>query len=184
MERRSTIEFATGELRLNDHEGSVDVNNYKTKITVNQLKGPLKLSNFDGTVSLQNIEGGLQLSSHKGQMSVSRSKGRLQFESGDNNTVIEDFDGSIKGKSGQGAIVVRSEGKINVNLRSNQGRIDIQAKGSGATVNVGSKDGPLYLPNYFKLTRYANMKVMSGRLRGGSGGQIYVRTESGSVKLR
>lgn len=174
----------TGSVSVNDHVGNLKLDTYSARVDVNKLNGASNIQNFSGVTKVVSSETNMNLSAQKGSVVLDATKGKLDFDNLRASIRLNNFEGGIRGQSGQGDFEATIIGKADVRVRSKEGKVKVQTKSSGAFINVGSKEGALYTPRHLKLTRYANIKVINGHLRGANPGRIFVRTESGAVTVR
>lgn len=178
------VSHQEGQVMVTGYKGSVDIDTYKGKIIAQDTQGPVVIDNFVGESIISNSDGDVALSSFKGSMKVNKGKGRIDFANERGILNISGFSGDVRGRSEQGAVIANLNSSSNVRITTEQGNVSLRLPGSGASVNLGTEDGAFYVPNYLRLTRLPNLKLMRGRLRGKNPGNIYVRTESGSIRVR
>ncbi|MCB0415675.1 MAG: DUF4097 family beta strand repeat protein [Bdellovibrionales bacterium] len=173
-----------GEIMIKGREGDIQVETYRSQVVINSAVGKVNVNNYSGKTELVKTDAEITLASHKGQTRVQDSQGKLNFKNGISPLKIESFEGEVRGDSEQGAVVARLKGELNVRIHSVEGPVDISTRNSGARVNLGTINGQFNVAPYLKLTRYRSIKVMSGRLRGEKKGYVFVRTESGQIRIR
>lgn len=173
-----------GTLMVTGRKGSVDLDLYQAKTDISNVEGRMNIENFSGETELKDSEGELVFTSFRGDSRIANVKGRLQFDNGNSPLHIERFDGEVRGNSKQGAVHVNVVGRANVRVQSETGPVHLRLAGSGAWVNVGSREGDLHVPNNLKLTRLPSQQIRTGRLPGSGGGSVFVRTGSGDVRIR
>jgi hypothetical protein len=173
-----------GAIKVKNRKGAVAIDSYLAKVELENLQGQVDLENFTGESKVEKIEGNLTLTSFRGSTKVAGVKGRLEFKSGNSTMNIADFQGELRGKSLQGPVTVEVLGEADVKLESQEGAVNLKLANSGAYVNLGTSEGSLWVPNFLKLTRLPNQQIRTGRLRGSNGGNIFVRTTTGDVRVR
>lgn len=181
---RVQVNHQKGTIRLNDVKGDADVDTYAGKVVVNGLEGVLKLKNFNGTSDVLKVDGQVDFITYGGKLKVSGGKGRVEYTNEKGKVTLDKFEGRVRGVSEQGSLSATLVGNSNVRVTSNEGSVSLRMLNSSASVNAGSKEGPLNTPQYLRLTRLPNLRLVRGRLRGKNPGQVYVRTESGPIRIR
>ncbi|MDB2426133.1 DUF4097 family beta strand repeat-containing protein, partial [bacterium] len=174
----------SGIARLQNYKGSLYFKSYKAKVFLENSEGDVELDNFMGQSQVTEFKGDINLESRLGQVKVSKGEGKLDFKLGRAKINIDNFDGSIRGKSGQGQVTGVLKGDVDVRVRTDEGSVNLKLPRSGAQLDLGTKEGDFRVPSFLKLTRYSFIKVVKGRLRGPSRGNVFVRTKSGSIKIR
>lgn len=178
------VNHQKGVVRLSSIKGDVDVDTYAGKVIVEGLEGALKLKNFSGCSSVVKVDGQVDYITYGGSLKVSGGKGRLEFSNEKGKVSLEKFEGRVRGVSEQGSLFATLVGNSNVRVTSKEGAVSLRMLNSSASVNAGSKEGVLNAPQYLRLTRLPNLRLVRGRLRGKNPGQVYVRTESGAIRIR
>ncbi|MCB0342413.1 MAG: hypothetical protein H6626_03765 [Pseudobdellovibrionaceae bacterium] len=172
-----------GQLNVEDHKGAVFVKTYDANVRAKKVEGPFSVENFSGVTNLDEVEGSIYLTAFKSPTVVENVKGRIEFKNGQGSLKILDHEGAIRGHSGEGTVSVAVKGEADVRIKTEQGEVSLRAPGSGAWANLGTEEGTLYVPNYLKLNRYPSLKVREGRLKGQRSGRLFVRTQSGNIRL-
>jgi hypothetical protein len=173
-----------GVIHVKDHKGAVNIDSYLAKVDLENLNGQVELENFTGESKVERIEGALTMTSFRGSTKVAGVKGHMEFKNGNSSMNIADFQGELRGKSLQGPVTVEVLGEADVKVESQEGAVNLKLANSGAYVNLGTADGALLVPSFLKLTRLANQQIRTGRLHGSNGGNIFVRTTTGDVRVR
>ncbi len=178
------ISNSEGTITVRNHKGAVEIDSYLAKVDLENINGQIQLENFTGESKLAKIEGGLTLTSFRGTTRVAGIKGRIEYKNGNSPLHIDDLEGELRGKSLQGSVFAEINGEADVKVESQEGAVNLKLANSGAYVNLGTTDGSLQVPSFLKLTRLPNQQIRTGRLRGSQGGNIFVRTTSGDVRVR
>lgn len=173
-----------GQLTLKDIKGDVVFDGYNNKISATQVSGNMRLKNFSGSSRVISFNGQIDFETYNGRLQVDKSEGRVEFFSDRGKIFLNQFKGDIKGKSDQGSISASLVGNTDVRIRSKDASVSLRLPNSAANINVGTKEGSLQAPKFLRLTRLPSLRVIRGRLRGKNPGQVYVRTESGSIRIR
>ena len=160
------VSMVEGSLTVVKRKGNVQVDSYEAKLNLARMEGDMRIQNFVGRTFIQENKGELDISSFKGVSKVTKGEGQVNFSNGRGSLTIDKFEGQIRGKSDEGKVRVVVKGEADVRVRSKDGAISVKAPGSGAYVNAGTKDGRMAVPNYLKSTRYPNLRVATGRMRG------------------
>lgn len=173
-----------GSMKVSQHKGQILIGSYRSTVLLNEVEGDVELENFAGKSQLFKVKGAVRYKGFKGALRLSDSEGDVQFESRQAGIQLAKHQGDIKGRSAEGRVGLDLQGKVNVNVRSQAGEISLKLRGSGASVNLGSREGLIYAPSYLRTTSYPTLRVKQGRLRGREQGRVFVRTESGVIRLR
>ena len=170
-----------GSLTVTQRKGQMELESVNARIHLKDVKGDVNMENFNAKTVITGAEGKMKVASRKGMTVIRRSQGRINFENGQSKFKVKDFEGDIKGHSTQGRVEAHLKGQSSVRIMSDKATVSIHWPGSGATVNVGTEDGKLYVPQYLREVRLPNLKQRRGRLRGQQAGSIFVRTETGNI---
>ena len=173
-----------GSVIVRDRKGQVKVDSYLAKVRIENVEGKIDLQNFTGESRVENVTGDVHFNTFKGASHLTSVKGRIEFKNGIAPLRIEKFEGELRGRSGQGAVYADVRGVADVRVESAEGAVNLKMNSSGAWVNLGTAEGTLAVPGFLKLTRLSSQQIRSGRLRGSSGGSVFVRTTSGDIRLR
>lgn len=179
-----TITNQEGSVVVRNRKGAVKIDSYRARVEVQNIEGKFDIENFVGESRVQNVIGNVSLNSYKGTSKMSNIKGRLEFKNGNSPLHIDKFEGELRGRSAQGAVYAEIKGEADVRLESAEGAVNLQLPTSGAWVNLGTTEGLLAVPAFLKLTRLPTQQIRTGRLKGSSGGSIFVRTTSGDIRIR
>ena len=171
-----------GSVAVVDHKGKMAIESYSSKISVKESEGPLSIMNFAGSTSIDSHGGPLELNGYQGAFAVNKGRGRIDFDVDRASLKIAARDGDLRGKSMQGPVTASLTGEAEVRITTTEGNVSLSLN-SGAQVNVGTDDGQIYAPNYLRVSR-GSTKTVHGRLSGKGSGNVYVRSQSGSIRLR
>ncbi len=181
---RVQVNHQKGVIRLRAIKGDADVDTYSGKVVVDGLEGVLKLKNFNGASDILKVNGQVDFVTYDGKLKVSGGKGRVEYANEKGKISLDKFEGQVRGVSEQGSLSATLVGASNVRVTSKEGAVSLRMLNSSASINAGSKEGALNTPQYLRLTRLPNLRLVRGKLRGKNPGQVYVRTESGSIRIR
>lgn len=173
-----------GVLKIVDRSGAIGVDTYKVVTEFNKIKGPIHVQNFSGKSKIAETDGKIDIYSYSGSFDVADGKGQIQFESDRGKIYVKKYEGDLTSETDIGSVYATLLGQARVKIKSRQGNVSLSLPNSGANVNVGTEKGSLNVPNYLRLTRLPNLQLMTGRLRGKNSGRVYVRTESGGIRIR
>lgn len=174
-----------GEVKISEHKGDVEIESYQLNLNLEKVKGGIRIENFVGKAFLSSIRGPIQLISFKGPIEVWQSQGSLTFDHYYSPLKIQNWRGSLKGKSLNGDIEAILLGRAAAFVETEVGNIMIRAVNSGAYVRATFKEGTLLAPYYFKRLRLeGGWKRKSGVLRRGQPGKIVVKSRKGNIRIR
>ena len=176
--------ISRGKLDIEQAQGSIEVNSFLGDVTILKSKAEVRLENFGGKTLLAQTEGDMSLVVKRSDLEVTGHKGKVDIQSDQKKVVIRQLEGTLKADSQLGDIDAEIIGEADVRVKADRSNVTIKHKSSGASLNIGSKEGQLTTARYLKLTRYPSIKVIRGRLRGDSKGRIFVRTKTGNVVVR
>jgi len=179
-----TVTTQEGSIKVKGRSGAVKVDAYQAKIDIENIQGELAVHNFTGETTIDNIQGKVAMSTYKGATKVAGVKGQMEFKNGLSPLKIERFEGELRGRTGQGAVIADIRGQADVRLESAEGLVDLRLPASGAWVNLGTAEGSLAVPSFLKTTRLPSQQIRTGRLRGANSGSVFVRTTSGDIRIR
>lgn len=175
-----------GEVNVQDHGGRVSADSYTGTMALKDIQGDVEASLFSGPVILEKVRGFSTLTSQVGPAKVAQGSGTLQFENGKGSLSVQGFQGRIDGQNQDGAVNIQMTLDSEVDIKSKAGRIQVQATpGSGASVNLFTVDGDIFVPNELRVNKLSSEKSVRGRLRGESQrSSIFVRSQDGSIIVK
>jgi hypothetical protein len=174
----------TGEVAVSQHNGPVALDTYDVKASIRGVAGDLDVQNFKGRTDVAACEGKVEIQSYSGEFEVSKGKGQIHFESERGRLAISGYEGDLDSETDIGSVRAVLVGQSRVKIKTRQGNVSLRMPNSGANVNVGSEKGYLNVPKHLRYTRLPNLRLMTGRLKGKNSGRVYVRTETGEIRLR
>ena len=175
-----------GEITLVDQSGKIQTDSYNANVSIRNLNGDLEAQAFAGTLSLEKTKGFASLNTQQANVKVAQSSGSLQFENGKGPLTIQGYQGRVEGQTGEGTVNLSFLAESELNLKAKSGRITIQAPpNSGASVNLSTTEGDIFVPKELKVNRLGAEKNVRGRLRGETPkGLVLVRSQEGSIVLK
>jgi hypothetical protein len=178
----STLE---GDVTVSNHQGRVKLDNYNAKVMLSQVEGSMQLENFSGHMTVDKSKGDISLRASKGRSEVRDHKGRLEFDLAQGDVSINNLEGAIRGQADQGQVTATIKGPADMKVRTDAAKVTVLvAKASGARVDLGTQDGNFSVTFPMRYDRIEKMKIMKGQLSGKDGGLIFVRTQSGDVRMK
>ncbi len=172
-----------GSVKVLRHQGQVQMSTFNGVLSLERVVGRIEVENFSGETSVAQSEGEVILAGFEARQSVVGGSGRIEFNNQRSPLRVEGFSGELRGESVQGEVVASLRGEVNVRVLTKEAAVHLQLPGSGARVNIGSQAGNIQSPSFLRVDQFPNLRVARGRLRGSDGGQVYVRTESGAIRL-
>lgn len=182
---KNSLYLRSGNMSLSQIKGRVKIESYNASQNLSEIEGVLDMDNFMGPLVVQSSQASLNLRQQKGYAEFKNIEGDIQYELGEASLKVLNLKGNLNGKAESGSLVAEIQESPNIRVRSVDGPITLGVKKSSARVNIGSVKGQLIAPSYLKKQQWSTIKTLSGRLRGnGSGGSVYVRTESANIRIR
>lgn len=173
-----------GSYKVISHKGNQEINAFSLETDIAKSEGDLFLENFSKAAKIREHVGHLSLKLNGGELDVENGEGNIQFENQEAKLRIVRQDGKVKGQNVSGLLNLRLGSKSRYSIRSDDGDVNVYVGGdSGAWVNIGSTEGDLYHPSYLEQQRLPSLKLTRGRLRGSTGGSLFVRTKKSNVKV-
>ncbi|HWU43960.1 MAG TPA: hypothetical protein VN132_11000 [Bdellovibrio sp.] len=175
-----------GDISIQDHTGRVNADTYAGSMSLKNIQGDVDASLFTGPLLAEKVRGFCALNSQIGPAKVLQGTGTLQFENGKGGFNISGFQGRIDGQNQEGSVSLQMALDSEVDIKSKAGRIQVQAPpSSGASVNLLTIDGDIFVPNELRVNKLSSEKSVRGRLRGeGQRGSIFVRSQDGSIVVK
>ncbi|MEO0334785.1 MAG: hypothetical protein AAF202_00205 [Pseudomonadota bacterium] len=173
-----------GKVTISNHKGPISLDTYEVSANLKSIEGDLNVQNFKGSTSVSGAEGKVAIQSYSGQFEVSKGKGQISFASERGKIAVSSYEGDLDSETDIGSVRAVLVGQSRVKIKTRQGNVSLRMPDSGANVNVGSETGYLNVPKHLRFTRLPNLRLMTGRLKGKNSGRVFVRTETGEIKLR
>lgn len=178
-----SLSLQNGQIKVGQHVGELKIDAYKASTQISKLTGELNLESFSGTVELAQHKGGANVLLHKGAFNVAKSFGAYGFKSEKAQINLKSHKGELKGRLGAGSMSARLIGTQNVQINTKAAPVTLKVASTGARADIGTLEGYLTLPRQLARARVGSMTVSKGKMSGSDGGTVYVRTESGNIKL-
>lgn len=180
------INLQKGDINVFDHIGKVSTDGYAGNSTIKNVQGDIDAQLFSGNLTVDKVRGALNLNAQQSSSKVTQSSGGIQFENGKGALSIQGYKGRIEGQTGDGALTVNFLGESELNIKSKSGRVNIQTPAnSGASVNLLTIDGDIFVPKELSVIRLSSEKSVRGRLRGeAQKASIIVRSQEGSINVK
>ncbi len=175
-----------GDVNVQDHTGKVNADAYAGSMTLKNIQGDVDASLFTGPLLVEKVRGFSSLTSQIGPAKVVQGTGTLQFENGKGGLNIQGFQGRVDGQNQEGSVTVQMVLDSEIDIKSKAGRIQVQSPaGSGASVNLFTVEGDIFVPNELRVNKLSSEKSVRGRLRGeGQRGSIFVRSQDGAIIVK
>lgn len=178
------ISVQEGNADIAQHTGALNLESYSGKLIVKETKGPLSLVNFMGLSDFTGHTGSVELSGYQGTFSGQKVKGRVEFDVDRSTVKLNPIDGQLRGKSQQGPIIATLEGESEVRINTVEGNVSLGFVNSGAQLSLTTDTGQIVAPSFLNVARNTDQRSLRGRLKGSVPGQVYVKSQSGSIRIR
>lgn len=180
-----TASILNGGMTLTNHQNRVNLDLYTGELTVKSMTGDLAAVVWKGEVSLEKVNGALNLKQHQGNVKTTAGVGSINFDIGRATAQFNDFKGRIDGLLQDGAVGMKLAPEPEVHVRSESGKVTVNAGDTSSFVSISTEDGELFPPPSLKVGKLKGSKVLKGRLKGAkAGGRIDVVAQAGQVYLR
>jgi hypothetical protein len=175
-----------GEISVTDHVGRVNADGYSGTMKLTNIQGDIDASMFSGQLNIEKVRGFLSLSTQQATGKVNQGSGTIQFENGKGSLSLQGFQGRLEGQNQDGTVSINMAMDSEVDVKSKAGRINITPPAaSGASVNLYTVDGEIFVPNELKVNKLSSEKSVRGRLRGTTQrGSISVRSQEATILVK
>lgn len=176
----------SGDSQITQHNGALKIDTYQGKLTVQNLRGDVDARLFAGNLLLENVQGFIKTSTQSANAKIHSSTGAIQFDNGTGAISVQPLNGRMEGTTREGALDVKMALDSEVDIRSQSGKVTLQAPpSSGATVRLISVEGEIFPPSELKVVRQSAERTARGKLRGDAQrGSIFVRSQDGAIVLK
>ncbi len=179
------ISLHEGELDINKFSGSLDIDSYAARLALRKLEGRIKIENFQGRLTIDESKADVSLKTVQGKNTIDDLNGTLDFDNNKGEIMFSQAEGTVQGKSQGGTIDGKIRGPVEVRIRGDEPRVNLQLqKGAGARVDIGTSKGQLSSPLALKSERLENLKLLRGQINGARQASVFVRLQSGDIRLR
>jgi hypothetical protein len=184
-EGESHLTLQEGKLSLSERHGRTFIDCFNVDLNLQNIEGDVQLDNFAGKSQLTELNGQLQLRAGSGALTLNHAHGSLEYRVEKGALTVGDFTGPVRGTSETANVHVAVEDPVDVRLKAQDGHLTVGLpQGSGANVNIETKEGELILPRTINVKRGENDRVAMGDIPGSGHGSIYIRTETASVHVK
>lgn len=175
-----------GEIQIQNVSGKVQLDTHQASVVIRDMNGDLDLVNFAGDTVLDKSKGNFDLNFNQGTTKVLTSSGSLEFETGKGVLTSQGFQGRIEGQSQEGTINVVMASEQDLSVKTQTGKVVVTpSANSGASLNLTTVEGDIYVPSYLKVNRDGASKFLRGRLRGDvQKGHLSIRSQEGSILIK
>lgn len=195
-------------VRASWRQGEVDINRWNKDVDLLLLDGKLRIADTRGKIQIQGARLNMSVLRHEGEVNftadvgqgiVEASKGILKIQLMDGGLQLRAFQGEFFWNS-QRAVLDATNGQGQWNLVTNKGPIKVQMAGrsevdiqsdsapvkvawhkGAAKAFLSSKTGLIKAPPIAKVTREEGIKKWLAQWGEGQLGQVFVKTQSGSI---
>lgn len=166
-----------GEIRIKGESGQVSLERDMGPLNLNWLKGQIALLNCQGKIHLDSSDSELKVRGGGGQLSVQMQKGQAQ---------VSDFKGEIDGRTDQVHWLLSEAAPANVNLVNERGTVGMLWQSGGAKVFLTSTQGSIDIlhSDFLSSETRDGHQVAQGTKLARNMGQVFIRTESGTIRWR
>lgn len=157
------LQLGEGEVQIGDHGGGLDLKGEKGKLSLQGVRGRVNLNWLQGTIEAHRVSGEMDIDLLTGRAVLTRVEGRLLAKGVESSWFIQAGEGAdVEVKSTSGPVRIKPpKGKVKVFLSSAQGSIQVHKP-----LSVELRDG---------------IRVVESSHQKPSLGQVFVRTESGTI---
>ncbi len=172
----------SGDVRISNISGRVEVNATSGDLWVKRIKGNLHLESTSGDMEIFKVEGDLVVRGTSSDLEMSAITGDVEISSTSGNTSVEEIAGSVRiGKTSGDVYLDRIRGNIQVS--SSSGDLIIDQVEGGLDLETSSGDIEVkteILPQYEYHAETSSGSI-DFRLPEDSDAQITLKTSSGSI---
>ncbi|MEK2688811.1 DUF4097 family beta strand repeat-containing protein [Bdellovibrio sp. GT3] len=175
-----------GEISVADHVGRVNADGYSGAMNLKNIQGDVDASMFSGQLNLEKVRGFVSLTTQQATGKVNQGSGTIQFENGKGSLSLQAFQGRLEGQNQDGNVTINMTLDSEVDVKSKAGRVNIiSPAASGASVNLYTVDGEIFVPNELRVSKLSSEKSVRGRLRGtAQRGSISVRGQETTIQVK
>ncbi len=180
------IYLQKGDVLVQDHSGKVKVDAYNGTVAIRNVTGDVDASLFAGQLQVEKVNGFLNLTTQQSNSKVNTSTGTLQFENGKGSLSVQSYQGRIEGVSQDGSVSITTAIDSEVDVKTKMAKVTVQTPpGSGASLNLVTEEGDLFVPSELKVVKNKMQKSVRGRLRGDAQrGSVFVRSQEGTISVK
>lgn len=178
------LQLAQARVEISKHSGRLDLRGESGRLVLNEIDGFADVHWLRGDVVAQKMKGGGRIESTAGQWRLAKLEGAWSAKLGEGSAGLEAIGGIFKGEGAAASWEVKMPSIGEVEILSASGDVRVDALGPEGKIFLSSRDGKIIVPPSFAIEDRDGIKVVE---RGGakSGrGQIFVRTQSGSITWR
>lgn len=175
----------TGDVKAINRKGKMELESFSGRVNIDGGAGALRIENFAGDTTVKGYDGALEWHANRGVGKITGGQGKMDFQTEKGTLTVTDYKGDLRGQSSQGSIQADLISPSQVRITTTEAPVSLKVVGSGAMVNLISEEGAIAAPNFLEKVSASAGKQVRGRLKSGSGeGQIFVKTTTGTIRLR
>jgi DUF4097 and DUF4098 domain-containing protein YvlB len=164
---------ASGDLRVEDVEGAVHLENGNGSIEVRGVRGalaarsegggirvasvagPVTLTTRGGGISVERVRGDVRVSTERGRIELEDVEGRVELESQRGGIQVEELAGPVRARSERGAIEVEFVAEPSGVIETGRGSIHVEVpEGSGFALDAQTERGEIDLDGDFLVAQF------------------------------
>lgn len=185
-ENRSSVAvtMGQGQVSIQDQMGAVLVEGVKSDININGVQGNVDVSVLNGNVVIEKTNGSVKLQHFQGGAEVKQVAAGLSFRVGKAGLVAAGVRGHLDGLTDEGNVSVQLSSDLDGTIRSNTGRVVLDAKNSGTFLALRSEEGEISGLKNVKPGKDRGAQVLKTRMKGDEGGRFEVNSQKGNIIVK
>lgn len=171
---------------VREHSGPLEIQGQSGRVNLVRNHGETNLNWFGGTVFVDDCHGNVRLETSTADVTVRGGKGKLALQMGKGSARIMGFGGQVQGWGDQTKWELAASAPADLNITTVTGPVGVNWLTGGAKVFLTSNRGSIQFPQsgFLKVGDREGRRVVEGVKTSKSMGQVFIRTESGSIRWR
>jgi hypothetical protein len=181
---RVNLQAGRGDVLVTDFNGDLTVRGEGGRLELARLNGTQHLHWFAGQAALAGVRGDLSLDAHHARVSGRGLSGRIDLGVVAGEVDVTDVRGHLVGTGQTASWRIAPRARADVTVRSRAGSVSVFRAGA-VDLFLSSRSGAIDGSSAKAVVR-GNRRVATGRVgrgRVGEFGRVFVRTDSGAVRL-
>ncbi len=185
LRRGITASSGSGSIRVSDAAGDVRATTGSGAIEADSLSGSFYANSGSGSIEGVRLRGAITVRSGSGSIDVSQSGGgEVDASSSSGSVHVNGVRGGLRASTSSGALRVQGEQTSNWRLSSSSGTVTIELAGTPKfALDARSSSGRIDTGFPVTVSGTIGRRELRGSVNGG-GPLLYVRTSSGSIRIR
>lgn len=175
----------SGSIKMLDIGAGIKASTGSGSIELDNIQGSVRASTGSGSIRAGRVGGGLTASTGSGNVTYQQAAaGSVEVETGSGNVAVENVKGSLRAETGSGRIEAGGDPSGSWELHTGSGGVTVRLPSQAAfDLYARTSSGSISVDHPITVQGTISRREIRGKVRGGGGFNLDVRTGSGSIRV-